>query len=111
MDSGMGGLGIMPLPQTTEFDVTDIFNYITRVLQQFDIQDVYSIFAGICQSEGLIVPTFIFRLRQSNIKEILLHETPNNWPIWVQEDCILSVNELETAWALGPVSGVQELTL
>ncbi|RPA90209.1 hypothetical protein L873DRAFT_475228 [Choiromyces venosus 120613-1] len=92
----MGGPGITPLPQITEFDVTDISNYITRILQQFDTQDTYGIFAGAGQGEGLIIPTFIFRLLWSNMEEISLPETPNHWPIWVYEDCILSADEFDT---------------
>ncbi|RPA96907.1 hypothetical protein L873DRAFT_1791348 [Choiromyces venosus 120613-1] len=111
MDSGLGGPQITPLPQTTEFDVTEISSYITRVLHQLDTQDAYGIFAGIRQPGGPVVPTFIFGLPRLNLAEIVLPPTPNNLPIWVREDCILSTNELETAWAMDPVTDVQELML
>ncbi|RPA94864.1 hypothetical protein L873DRAFT_1934942 [Choiromyces venosus 120613-1] len=111
MDSGLSGPGITPLPQTTEFDVTEISNYITRVLHQLDTQDAYGIFAGVRQPGGPVAPTFIFGLPRSNLGEIVLPPSPNNLPIWVRNDCILSTNELETAWAMDPVADVQELTL
>ncbi|RPA92339.1 hypothetical protein L873DRAFT_1794306 [Choiromyces venosus 120613-1] len=111
MDSSMGGPVTMPLPQTMEFDVTNIYNYITRILQQFDTQDAYGIFASVHQGEGPIVPTFIFGLPQSNMKEISLPETPNNWPIWVYKDCILSANEFDTVWTQDIVTDVKELML
>ncbi|RPA96910.1 hypothetical protein L873DRAFT_1791350 [Choiromyces venosus 120613-1] len=81
MDSGMSGQQITPLPPMTEFDVTEISSYITRVLHQLDTQDAYGIFAGVCQHEGPIVPTFIFGLPRSNLAEIVLPPTPNNLPI------------------------------
>ncbi|RPA96916.1 hypothetical protein L873DRAFT_1791354 [Choiromyces venosus 120613-1] len=111
MDSGMSGPRITPLSQMTEFDVTEISSYITRVLHQLDTQDAYGIFPGVHQCEGPIVPTFIFGLPRLNLADIVLPRTQDNLPIWVQEDCILSTNELETAWAMDLVADMRELML
>ncbi|RPA94869.1 hypothetical protein L873DRAFT_1934946 [Choiromyces venosus 120613-1] len=105
MDSGLGGQVITPLPQMTEFDITEISSYITRALHQFDTQDAYGIFEGVHQLGGPIVPTLKFGLSRSNLVEIVLPPPPNNLPIGVREDSILSMNELGAKWATGSIAG------
>ena len=110
MGHGMSGPGIRPLPDMQGFDVAEISDYITKVLERFNTQDAYGIFAGVCHSQGVVIPTFVFGLPGSGRSVIVLPPAPHNLPIWVRQDGILPINESET-WAASPVNDVEELTL
>jgi len=107
----MSGPMITPLSPTFNFDPREISDYITQVLQLMDTQDAYGILAGVHQHGGPTVPTFIFGLPQYNMTEIILPPTPHSLPIWIRDDCILPMNQLETSWAMEPVVEPQILTL
>jgi len=109
----MSGAAIMPLPQTLEIDVADISNFITKVLYQLNIQDAYGILAGVQDRGGPVVPTFIFGIPHSDneIVQFILPPSPNNIPILLRDDSVLSTNELENAWAVGPIADLEKLTL
>ena len=113
METGMIGPAIMPLPQDTEYNPTEISNYISMALQILNTQDAYGIFAGVCHHHsGPVVPTLIFGIpRLSQVAEFSLPLTPNNLPIWVKEDGILPTNGLESAWANSKVKDTGRLTL
>lgn len=109
----MVGPAIMPLPQDTKYNPTEIANYISMALQILNTQDAYGIFAGVRRNHsGPVVPTLIFGIpRSSQVVQFSLPPTPNDLPIWVKEDGILPTNGLENAWANGKVKDRDRLTL
>jgi len=111
MESGLGGPAITALASTAGFDVETISAYITRVLQLVDKQDAYGILAGVHQHGGPLVPTFIFGIPGYEEQQVVLPPSPNNMPVWIRDDRVLSMNELDTAWAMDEVLSLGELTL
>ncbi|PUU80296.1 hypothetical protein B9Z19DRAFT_1172336, partial [Tuber borchii] len=98
------GLGVSPLPETVEYDVTEISDYITTVLQQLKQEGAYGIFVGLGYSKGPVVPTFIFGVPQINTPEVVLPQPPHNIPTWVQEDRFILIPGSRNSWALSPIS-------
>ncbi|RPA98976.1 hypothetical protein L873DRAFT_1807380 [Choiromyces venosus 120613-1] len=62
MDCDLQGPEITPLPQSTQFDITEISRYIARVLEQLNKQDAYGLFAGVRVNGGQVVPILIFEI-------------------------------------------------
>jgi len=111
MDTGLGGPRITALPPTIEFDLAEVSEYITGVLQVLDKQDAYGILAGVNQYGGPTVPTFIFGIPEYDEREIVLPTTPHDIPIMIRNDYVLAMNNLDTPWALGSVVELAQLTL
>ena len=95
MDSGFFGPEIKPLPETVEYDATEISDYITTVLQQLKQEGAYGIFVGISDNTGQVVPatgqvfpTFIFGVPpiDATARDIVLPQPPHNTHTWVKED-------------------------
>ena len=117
MDSGPH---IKPLPETVEFDVTQISDYITTVLQQLKQEGAYGIFVGISDNTGQVVPatgqvfpTFIFGVPQIDALDIELPQPPHNTHTWVKEDRFMLIPGLGDLfrWATTPISNPGRIEL
>ncbi|PWW80691.1 hypothetical protein C7212DRAFT_361236 [Tuber magnatum] len=103
MDYGVCGPDITPLPETADYDATEISAYITTVLQQLKQEGAYGIFVGLRDNTGGVVPTFIIGVPQVNAPEVALPPPPQDLPIWVKEDSFISMPGIGEKWALNPV--------
>ena len=105
------GPRVVLLPRGYKFDNIAITDYITKILEQFGIQDSYGILAAVQNSAGEINPTVIFGLPGLKLVESDLPQPPSNLRLLVQNDCMLLVAGHETRWAMGPVRNLQKLDL
>jgi len=112
-EDGISGLAIMPLLQTLQIDLVQIYNYIIMVTCQLNTQEAHSI-PGMCSALWRTSCSCFYLMhtifRQWTWADHSPTKYANNCPIWV-EDRVLSTDELENALAVGSMTHQEKLTL
>ena len=111
MRMALVGPRVVPLPRGYEFDNIAITDYITQILEQFDVQGAYGILAAVENSGGEINPTVILGLPGFNLVQSELLQPPSDLRLLVQDNCMHRVPAHEAAWSGDRVRNLQQLDL
>ena len=102
---------VVPLTPSYEFNTSEVMDYITQILQQFNLQGAYGILAAVERGEGDFAPTIVFGIPGRKLLNSDLPPPPNNLGLLIQDNRILPVAGPDTPWATQKVKHINQLTL